>query len=188
MVFPNCGNFSMFCDSYDNSIMGETILIGELIPLIDATFRTIDSAKGRALDGFSMGGFGAVKLSFKFPELFSSIVSYAGSFHDLESLKANRPEVFKAMFSSNPDYFQKNSPYILAEQNLDSIKKNIKLKFINGSEDFTLQNNYKLNAHLDKLDIKYEFKLFEGLKHIPGPYYAAAGLNGFKFHSENFKY
>ncbi|MCL4386697.1 MAG: alpha/beta hydrolase-fold protein [Cyanobacteria bacterium] len=188
MVFPNCGSYSMFCDSYDNLIMGETILIKELIPIIDSNFRTINSGKGRALEGFSMGGFGAVKLAFKFPDLFSSVVSYAGSFHDLDSLQVNRPEVFKIMFSNNPDYFQLNSPYILAEKNLDAIKKNLKLKLSNGSEDFTLENNFKLNTRLDNLGIKYEFKLLEGLKHIPGPYYESEGLDGFRFHSVNLKY
>ena len=188
MVFPNCGNFSMFCDSYDNSIMGESILIKELIPLIDSTYKTIDSGMGRAIEGFSMGGFGALKIAFKHPGFFSSVAAFAGSFHDLESLKADRAEVFKVMFSSNSAYFQQNSPYVLAEMNLESIKSNLKFKFVNGSLDFTLKNNYKLNTRLDNLGIKYEFKLFKGFKHIPGPYYEAEGLTGFKFHSDNFSY
>ncbi len=185
MVFPNCGNFSMFCDSYDNSIMGETILIKELIPLIDSAFKTEDSGKGRALEGFSMGGFGAVKLAFKFPMLFSSVVTYAGAFHDLESLLINRPEIFKVMFSSNFNYFQQNSLYVLAEKNLELIKSNVKFKFLNGSQDFTLRNNYKLNIRLDALGIKYDFELLSDLEHIPIPYYEVEGLNGFKFHSDN---
>ena len=187
LVFPNCGNFSLFCDSYDNSIMGETILVKELLPLIDTTFKTIDSGKGRALEGFSMGGFGAVKLAFKFPELFSSVVTLGGAFHDLESIIINRPEAFKAMFSNNADCFQQNSPYILAEKNHKLIKNKVKLKFVNSSKDFTLKNNYKLNARLDNIGIKYEFKLLEGLKHNPRQYYEAEGLNGFKFHSYNSK-
>ncbi len=80
MVFPNCGNYSMFCDSLDKKIMGETILIKELIPLIDSTYSTIRSYDGRGIEGFSMGGFGAVKLAFKYPDMFSSVVTYAGSF------------------------------------------------------------------------------------------------------------
>ena len=56
MVFPNCGSYSMFCDSMDRKIMGETILIKELIPLIDSTYSTIKSYKGRGVEGFSMGG------------------------------------------------------------------------------------------------------------------------------------
>ena len=187
IVFPNCGNFSMFCDSYDSLIMGETILVKELIPHIDRNFKTIDSGEGRALEGFSMGGFGAVKLAFKFPELFSSVVTQAGSFHDLKSLQKNRPEIFYVMFSGNTDYFQQNSPYVLVEKNLKLIKSKVKLKFLNGSKDFTLKNNYKLNTRLDSVGVKYKFKLLDGLKHAPWLYYEAEGLNGFKFHSDNFQ-
>lgn len=187
MVFPNCGSFSMFCDSYDGTIMGETILIKELIPYIDANYGTIPAAEGRALEGFSMGGFGAVKLAFKYPGLFCSVAAIAGSFHDLESVSKNRPEVYGRMFGANSSYFNINSPYILAEKNTGLIKKNIKLKFINGSNDFTIENNYKLNRHLDSLGIDYEFKMLEGFKHIPGPYYEKEGLGCHRFHMKNFR-
>jgi S-formylglutathione hydrolase FrmB len=186
MVFPNCGNFSMFCDSYDGTIMGETILIKELIPFIDANYRTIPSAEGRALEGFSMGGFGAVKLAFKYPGMFCSVAAIAGSFHDLESVSKNRPEVYQHMFGANGSYFNSNSPYILAEKNTGLIKRNLKLKFVNGSNDFTIENNYKLNRHLDSLGIDYEFKQLEGFKHIPGPYYEKEGLECHRFHMKNF--
>jgi enterochelin esterase-like enzyme len=186
MVFPNCGSYSMFCDSYDKKVMGETILIRELIPLVDSTYSTLRTRKARALEGFSMGGFGAVKLAFKYPELFCSVLTYAGSFHDIDSVSNARPEVFKAMFGSSADYFQENSPYILAEKNCEKIKKNLKLKFVNGSNDFTLENNYKLNLLLDKFGINYDFKLINGYKHIPVSYYQTEGLDGFKFHLDNF--
>jgi S-formylglutathione hydrolase FrmB len=186
LVCPNCGSYSMFCDSYDKTIMGETILIKELIPLIDATYMTIASGSGRAIEGFSMGGFGAVKSAFKFPEMFSSVVTYGASLHDLGSVSSGRPEVFERMFGARNDYFQQNSPYILAEKNTALISKNLRLKFINGSEDFTLQNNLKLNSCLDKLGINYDFKILDRYKHIPIPYYEAEGLNGFMFHSQNF--
>jgi S-formylglutathione hydrolase FrmB len=186
VVCPNCGSYSMFCDSYDKTVMGETILIKELIPLIDATYMTIAGRSGRAIEGFSMGGFGAIKTAFKFPEMFSSVVTYGASLHDLDSVSSSRPEVFERMFGARDDYFQQNSPYILAEKNAALIRKNLKLKFINGALDFTLQNNLKLNSHLDKLGINYDFKLLDGYKHIPVPYYEAEGLNGFMFHSQNF--
>jgi len=186
VVCPNCGSYSMFCDSYDKTIMGETILIKELIPLIDATYKTIAGRSGRAIEGFSMGGFGAIKSAVKFPEMFSSVVTYGASMHDLDSVSSGRPEVFERMFGARNDYFQQNSPYILAEKNAALIRKNLKLKFINGTLDFTLQNNLKLNSRLDTLSINYDFKILDGYKHIPIPYYEAEGLNGFMFHSQNF--
>ena len=132
-----------------------------------------------------MGGYGAAKLAFKYPYLFSSAVTYAGSFHDLESVSRNRPEVFEVMFGNDPEYFQQNSPYILAEKNVDSIKKNVRLKFTNGSKDFTLPNNLKLNKTLDRLNISYDFRVLEGFYHTPTPYYEAGGLEVFKFHLSN---
>jgi S-formylglutathione hydrolase FrmB len=186
MVCPNCGSYSMFCDSYDKTIMGETILIKELIPLIDATYMTIASGGGRAIEGFSMGGFGTIKSAFKFPEMFSSAVTYAASLHDLDSVSSNRPEVFERMFGASSDYFQQNSPNVLAEKNAEHIRKHLKLRFINGSLDFTLQNNLKFNICLDKLGINYDFKILDGYKHIPVPYYEAEGLNGFMFHDVHF--
>ena len=186
MVFPNCGSFSMFCDSYDGTIMGETILIKELIPFIDRNYCTIPEPRGRAIEGFSMGGFGAVKLAFKYPEMFCSVAAIAGSFHDIESVSKNRPEVYRRMFGADSAYFNINSPYILAEKNTELIKRNLKLKFVNGSKDFTIENNYKLNRHLDSLGIDYEFKLLEGFKHIPEPYYEKEGLGCHILHMKNF--
>ena len=48
--------------------MGETTVIKELIPYIDKTYRTIASRTGRAIQGMSMGGFGAMRLALKYPE------------------------------------------------------------------------------------------------------------------------
>lgn len=52
----------------------------ELIEHIDATYNTQKSRQGRAVDGFSMGGFTALLLALKRPELFCSVGSYDGSF------------------------------------------------------------------------------------------------------------
>ena len=48
----------------------------QLIPWIDANFRTIARKEGRAIAGLSMGGFGAIHYAQRRPDLFA----YAGSF------------------------------------------------------------------------------------------------------------
>lgn len=187
IVFPNGGNYSMFCDSYDDTILAETTLIKELIPIIDSTYSTIKSGSARAIEGFSMGGFGAVKLSFKYPDLFSSVISCAGSFRDLDFLSQKRSRIFERVFHNNADYFQKNNPYIIAVKNSGLIKKHLRLMFINGSEDFTLPTNYQFFELLDGLKISYNKKILEGLRHIPGLYYNAETINNFTFHFSNFR-
>ena len=43
-----------------------------------------------------MGGFGAVKLSFKYPDLFSLVITYAGSFHDLDTVSKKRSTILSS--------------------------------------------------------------------------------------------
>ena len=47
--------------------------------VLDEKFRTMTNAAGRSLHGYSMGGFGALKLAFKHPELVRSVVAYGAT-------------------------------------------------------------------------------------------------------------
>jgi enterochelin esterase-like enzyme len=50
----------------------EDALIQELIPYVDATYRTIASRGGRMIAGLSAGGFGTVNAVLKYPEMFAA--------------------------------------------------------------------------------------------------------------------
>jgi diacylglycerol O-acyltransferase/trehalose O-mycolyltransferase len=52
--------------------------IGELIPWIDRTYRTIPERDGRALAGLSMGGFGAMSYAARHPDMFVAAASFSG--------------------------------------------------------------------------------------------------------------
>ena len=56
----------------------ETFHIEELIPWVDATFSTFPEYAGRAVSGFSMGGFGALKYTAKYYGHFASVSSHSG--------------------------------------------------------------------------------------------------------------
>ena len=51
----------------------------DIINYVDEHYRTIDERKGRAVNGISMGGFGAISLGLTHPELFCSIASHSGA-------------------------------------------------------------------------------------------------------------
>ena len=53
----------------------ETFHIAQLIPWIEANFRTYAEYDGRAVGGFSMGGFGALKYAAKYYGHFASVSS-----------------------------------------------------------------------------------------------------------------
>jgi pimeloyl-ACP methyl ester carboxylesterase len=52
----------------------ETAYIEDLIPHVDATYRTLASRDGRVIGGYSMGGYGALRYSIAYPELFAASI------------------------------------------------------------------------------------------------------------------
>ncbi len=55
-------------------------VLDELIPYVDAHFRTRPVSQQRGIDGFSMGGYDALHLLWRSPETFITLGTYDGSF------------------------------------------------------------------------------------------------------------
>ena len=51
----------------------------DVIGYVDSNYRTIAERSGRAINGISMGGFGAMSLGLSHPELFCSVGSHSGA-------------------------------------------------------------------------------------------------------------
>lgn len=52
----------------------ESAIIQDLIPEIDKTYRTIKERTGRAIAGYSMGGFGALRYVLRYPDIFCGAI------------------------------------------------------------------------------------------------------------------
>jgi S-formylglutathione hydrolase FrmB len=67
----------------DSSALGdyESYLTRDVVPAIDARFRTLPSRDARAIGGKSSGGFGALTLAMRNPDLFSAVASHAGDMY-----------------------------------------------------------------------------------------------------------
>ena len=68
-VYPQ-GFTTYYCNFYTGAFNYMDMFIQELIPHIDATYRTIADREHRSVTGYSMGGFGAMALALKHPETF----------------------------------------------------------------------------------------------------------------------
>jgi len=186
LVFVNGGETSFFCDSRDGAMPGETLVVKELIPHIDEKFRTVASREGRSLHGYSMGGFGALKLAFKFPEMFGSVVAYGATLSDAADFKKHLAKVFKQMFGDNPKRFAENDPFVLVERNAEKIRGHVAVSLIVGSKDEFLARNRLLNEKLQKLKITTRFEEVRGAEHDKDDLYKPAALHGFQFSAEHF--
>ncbi|MGV0718778.1 alpha/beta hydrolase-fold protein [Mycolicibacterium sp. XJ662] len=81
IVMPDGGHAGWYCNPV-SSFVGprnwETFHIAQLLPWIEANFRTFAEYDGRAVAGFSMGGFGALKYAAKYYGHFASVSSHSG--------------------------------------------------------------------------------------------------------------
>jgi enterochelin esterase-like enzyme len=189
VVFVNGLKFGMYVNWKDGTVPLETVIVKELIPHVDATYRTIATREGRVLDGFSMGGYGAARLGFKFPELFGA-VSVMGAGPLQPDLRADAPragrarvdELMERVYGGDPDYFRRVSPRALAELNAARLAEGSRVRLVVGTSDETYANNAAFHAHLQSLGIPHEWIVLEGVEHNPMRALQALGDRHWEFY------
>jgi enterochelin esterase-like enzyme len=68
---PNAGEWAGAWERY---------VVRDVVPFVDAHLSTVRSAAGRALEGLSAGGYGAVDIGLRHPGLFGTLGSWDGYF------------------------------------------------------------------------------------------------------------
>ena len=193
MVFV-CGRGNTFySDAKNGSVKCESSIMEELIPHIDKTYRTKDDRTQRAVEGISMGGFGALMLGFKHPDMFGSIGTYDAALVTWDTLSEQQfdQSIPTQIFGSDREYFNENSyPFTFAAKNAETITSlGIKVRMTTGDNDFQMGPLYIYNLAmrdtLNALGIELDFNVLAGGTH-------GAGMNtnsvteNLKFHSVNF--
>lgn len=149
-IFPNGGAYSSYADWEDDYPKVETMIIEELIPHIDRSYRTLSSREGRAAMGYSMGGDGSLRFAMKHPDLFCAVASMAGAFGWGLGVQ---PE---------------DSVFEWATTHADRLRGQLALKFVVGDEDRLLTRHHRLLAQLDDLKIDYHYSVHCGVGHNLG--------------------
>jgi len=70
-------NWAKSDDNQQNNFADHVTI--DIINYVDSHYRTVADRKGRAINGISMGGFGAMSLGLSHPELFCSVGSLSGA-------------------------------------------------------------------------------------------------------------
>jgi S-formylglutathione hydrolase FrmB len=83
VVMPSEGAYGYYTDWFNKGQFGppqwDTYNANQLIPWIDANYRTIPDRSARATAGFSLGGGGAVILAAAHPDLIGAAGSFSGA-------------------------------------------------------------------------------------------------------------
>lgn len=152
---------------YTDGVQGfayEQAIVKDLVGFVDRSFRTVKSARGRAIGGLSMGGYGAMKLGLKYPNLFGSVNAHSGVYLHVKERWWENPEhrywPEMARIYGDEQTCAANDPFALAAK-LDPAKAPA-LWMDCGVSDFLVRDNRELHAHLKKLGIKHTYKEFPG--------------------------
>jgi S-formylglutathione hydrolase FrmB len=81
VVMPDGGHAGWYSNPVSSSVgprNWETFHIDQVRPWVEQNFRTFAEYDGRAVSGFSMGGFGALKYAAKYPDLFAAVSAHSG--------------------------------------------------------------------------------------------------------------
>lgn len=184
LVFSNGGRRTEYRDWQPQNVLPETMIIRELIPHIDETFRTIATPAGRSLEGMSMGANGALKLAFKYPELFHSVVAYAGSYKRLPLdgyFAGITPEQQAWIARLSQWYSAEDDVFELAHRNSARLGE-LRIRFVVGTKDIALRDAEALHPWLAARGIPHEYEILLGVGHDARAYYRRSGHMGFRFH------
>ena len=193
IVFPNGMNYSMWCDSKDGEVPMESVVLDNLIPHIDATFRTIARRSGRILDGFSMGGAGSGRLGFRRPDLFAGISMLGAGpiqtdFLDDPSGSAIPPKqrlaIYEMVWGSDPLYYLAENPRTIVTDRAEAvIAAQIRVRQGIGSLDALLEMNQEFDALLTSLGVPHSFTVLPGLDHNAGAVLNTLGQANWDFYN-----
>ena len=192
LVFVNGLRMGMYVDWANGRAPLETVIVQELRTHVDANWRTIATREGRLLDGFSMGGYGAGRFGFRYPELFRS-VSMMGAGPMQETLertpRASRvqaEDLLRDVYGGGQDRFRAVSPRRYAEQNAATLARDSRLRLVIGDRDETLENNRDFHEHLTRLGIPHDWIVLPGVGHDPMGVLTALGDRHWAFYRDAF--
>ncbi len=132
----------------------KSYIINDVIANTDKLYRTIDSSKGRAVIGSSMGGHGALTLLSYHPDLFSGAGSISGILDLTHFPKEWDMADILGSYSGNKNIWEEHSFLYLMEK---LIGKNKGIIIDCGTGDFALHVNRATHKKMKALQIKHEY-------------------------------
>jgi len=183
MIMPDAGK-TFYVNSFDRKVRYEDFFVQELVPYVDQRYRTIARPAERGIFGISMGGYGALHLAMRHPDIFGSVSAQSAAL--LPKFPDPLPttgrwsfyaRILEGPFGSeiNGPYFEANNPLTLAEH--PDTFRNLKLYFDCGDHD-----RYGFDAGNQLLD-----QILTS-EHFPHEYTLREGGHGWDYEDQYMQY
>jgi S-formylglutathione hydrolase FrmB len=169
IVTPD-GDSSFYINSRDGHRRYEDFFLREFLPQIEKRYRIQAGRASRGIAGISMGGYGALHLAFRHPELFGSLGAHSAALLEKlptvivsDSRQLARSRILGDVFGSplDPVFWKQNDPLTIARS---ASLAGLQIYFDCGSEDdFGFDAGaVALDKMLGSRHIPHEFHLYPG--------------------------
>lgn len=124
----------------------ETATIRDLAPHIDTAYRTVKERGGRALAGFSMGGYGALRYVLTYPEVFSTATVLSPAIYDRQPPSSSSARISGAFgFPYDPDLWTRLN-YPAALTSYKSLEFEVPVFIAAGDGDWNEPEGWQYNV------------------------------------------
>lgn len=155
----------------------------ELVAHVDSSYRTLAQREHRGIAGLSMGGYGAVTLALRYPDVFAAAASHSGVLSPryagavpyrsptryAPTVEALRPRYAPALWALMQPAFGRDTtgwrardPVVYAQQLLRAGNRAPSLFVDVGREDPFLEQNRAFRADLTALGIRMRYREWPG--------------------------
>src|SRR5580700_10988386 len=171
VLAPGAGH-TFYINSEDGKVRYEDFFLKEFMPQMEKKYRAESTRATRGITGVSMGGYGALRLAFKYPEDFAVVSGQMPALiTDLPSnLSSEAPgspggllgDVFGSPF--NRAYFTRNNVLYFARNDSAASLKRMKIYFnVGNNDDYGFeQGAEQLDQILKSRGIQHEFHIYPG--------------------------
>ncbi len=169
VIAPAGGNF-FYVDCPWSGGKYATFVAEELTGLFRRTFRIEATAENTVISGWSMGGYGAVYLGWKYPDVFSKIIAFSPALLT-KNLEAWIPSdhdrneaYYRMIFGDIASAGQRDvNPEVLAREMKARNRPVPPVYIACGQEDFLLGNNLEFVEFMKEQQISHEFHTGPGV-------------------------
>lgn len=172
IVMPN-GDSSFYINSYDGKENYEDFFIKEFMPAVEKAYRIKAQKKYRGICGLSMGGYGTLIYSLKYPELFAAAAPLSSAVFDDDAVITmpdnNWDRTFAQLYGRglkgkerlNNSWYNNSVLKMVENKSADELKK-VRYWIDCGDDDFLTKGNCLLHIALTEKKVPHEFRVRDG--------------------------
>lgn len=194
IVMPN-GDSSFYINSYDGKEKYEDFFIKEFMPSIEKTYRIKAEKRYRGVAGLSMGGYGTLIYSLKYPELFAAAAPLSAAVWDDSTLVAmtdiNYQNILARVYGPglkgkerlNKAWYDNSILKIVETKSADDLRK-VRYWIDCGDDDFLTKGNCLLHILLTDKHVPHEYRVRDGAHNWT--YWRTGIVDALKFIGDSF--